>query len=323
MQQVITAAIKHNRKVFISGRSMVDNLAIATKLGYIKYPKDLIKPLNRAKKEAAHKDALILTTGSQGEPNSALSRMANSEHKQIKINKDDTIVFSSNPIIGNERGIIAVINKLSKKGANVISNQVMDVHTTGHGYQEDLKQMFKLVNPKYLIPVHGEFYMRKAHKDLAVNEGFTAENIFLLENGSILEAKNKILTVSNDKAPSNYILVDNQTGTLSDIAYHVISDRQAMAGNGVIIFLCLFSKQLQKITKIETKSYGFIYMKETEKILEEMKKNILIKSESFIQRNIKGFSLENLEVEIKTSALRLITDKIERRPVISVILNQY
>lgn len=323
MQQVITAATKHKRKVFVSGRSMVDNLGIATKLGYIKYPADLVKPLNRSKKEAAHKDALILTTGSQGEPMSALTRMANGEHKQIKITPEDTVVFSSNPIIGNERGIVAVINELSKRGAHVISNQVMDVHTTGHGYQEDLKQMQKLVNPKYVIPVHGEYYMRKAHKDLLVADGVKAENIILLENGSILEAKDKILTVSKEKAPSNYIMVDNQTGSLSDIAYHVISDRQAMAGNGVIIFVCAYSMKYNKISKIEMKAHGFIYMKETDKILEEMRKNALTRSENFISRNKGKFTMEQLEVEIKTSALRLITDKIERRPVISVILNQY
>jgi ribonuclease J len=321
--QLLVTAQKYNRKVFVSGRSMVDNVEIATKLGYLKYSKDLVKPLNRSKKDAQQDNALILTTGSQGEPMSALTRMANNEHKQIKINERDTIILSSNPIIGNERGIIAVINELSKKGARIISNQIMDVHTTGHGYQDDLKLMLKLVNPKYLIPVHGEYYMRKAHKELAISEGFNKDNIILLENGSVLEAKDKILTVSKEVVPSNYILVDNQSGGLSDISYNIISERQAMAGNGVIVLNVSYSKKFKKVSKIDIQSHGFIYMKETKKVLEEMQKTLLSRIEKYIERNGAKMTSEDLQLEFKTSGLRFITEKIERRPVISVYINQY
>lgn len=322
MQQIFNSAQKHKRQIFVGGRSMVDNIAIATKLGYLKYPKDLVKLLNRAKKDAHKDNALILTTGSQGEAMSALTRMANNEHKQVKINERDTVIFSSNPIVGNERGIIAVVNELSKKGAKVINNQIMDVHTTGHGYQEDLKMMIKLVNPKYFIPVHGEYYMRKAHKDLVVSEGFNANNVFLLENGSVLEAKDKHLEVSKEVVPSNYIMVDNQTGSLSDIAYHVISDRQAMAANGVIIIAINYTKNLKKLTHLNISSNGFIYMKETERILQEMKSNAVNKFNTFVERNKGNIKNDLLEVEIRTSAYRLITEKIERRPLISVVINE-
>lgn len=318
MQQIFNAAIKHKRKIYVSGRSMVDNIAVATKLGYLKYPKDLIKPLNRSKKEAYKSNALILTTGSQGEPLSALARMARNEHKHITVNEKDTIIFSSNTIVGNEKGVVAVINQLSKTGAHIITNQAMDIHTTGHGYQEDLKMMSKLVNPKYLIPVHGEYYMRKAHKDLIITEGFKPENILMLENGSVLEAENKTLTISKEVVPSNYIMVDNQTGSLSDIGYHVISDRQAMAQNGIILINLSYNNKTKKLFYLDVKSHGFIYMKETEKILSEMQKTLTQKYKKFIEKTKGKFKDESLEVELRTSAYRVITERIERRPLVSV-----
>lgn len=320
MQQIFNAAMKHKRKIYVSGRSMVDNITVATKLGYLKYPKDLIKPLNRAKKEAYKANALILTTGSQGEPLSALSRMARNEHKHIKVNEKDTIIFSSNTIIGNEKGVVAVINQLSKTGAHIITNQVMDIHTTGHGYQEDLKMMLKLVNPKYLIPVHGEYYMRKGHHDLAVSEGFPKENIFLLENGSVLEAENKTLNISKEIVPANYIMVDNQTGSLSDISYNIISERQAMAQNGIIVVNLAYNHKTQKLFYLDVSSHGFIYMKETEKILSEMQASLVRRFNSFVERNKNKIKNDLLEVELRTAAYRIITDRIERRPLVSVTI---
>ena len=318
MQQIFNAAIKHKRKIYVSGRSMVDNILVATKLGYLKYPKDLVKPLNRAKKEAYKADALILTTGSQGEPLSALARMARNEHNHVKVNEKDTIIFSSNTIVGNEKGVVAVINELSKTGAHIITNQVMDIHTTGHGYQEDLKMMLKLVNPKYLIPVHGEYYMRKAHYDLALTEGFKKENILLLENGSVLEAENKELKISKETVPSNYIMVDNQSSSLSAIGYHILSERQAMAQNGIIIVNLSYNNKTKKLFYLDVKSHGFIYMKETEKILQEIQKNLTTKYNSFIDKNKGRFKDESLEVELRTSAYRIITEKIERRPLVII-----
>ncbi len=323
MQQVLNAAMKYNKKVFISGRSMVDNIEIATKLGYLKYPKDLVKQLNRSKKEATHDNALILTTGSQGEAMSALTRMSLNEHKHVKINAKDTVIFSSNPIIGNEKGIIAVVNELCKKGANVISNQIMDVHTTGHGHQEDLKLMLDLVKPKYLIPVHGEYYMRKAHKDLAIENKLVHENnVILAQNGSVIEAKNGIVQLSAETVPANYILVDNQSGDLSDIAYGILSERQAMAGNGVITINIPLNLS-NKIGKITVESNGFIYMKETKRILEDIRNNAKIFIDRFLVRNKNKLNKEQCINELKAQTYRLLSDKIERRPLVIVNLIEF
>jgi ribonuclease J len=323
MQQVLNAAMKYNRKVFVSGRSMVDNIEIATKLGYLKYPKDLVKQLNRSKKEATNDKALILTTGSQGEAMSALTRMSLNEHKHVKINAKDTVIFSSNPIIGNEKGIIAVVNELCKKGATVISNQIMDVHTTGHGHQEDLKLMLELVKPKYFIPVHGEYYMRKAHVELAVTHNLVnPANTILAENGNVIEAKNGVLTISKETVPSNYILVDNQSGGLSDIAYSILSERQAMAGNGVITINIPLSAGT-KIGKITVESHGFIYMKETKRILDDIKNNSKIFTERFLERNKNKFNKEQFTIELRAQSYRLLSDKIERRPLVIVNLIEF
>ncbi len=161
IQQLLDAAAKNGRKVFVSGRSMLTNIKIASELGYLKFPKELVSEIKKYK-NVADKKTLIITTGSQGEAISALARMAANEHAHIKIKEGDTIILSSSPIIGNERPIHTVINRLTKLGANVIHNALMDVHTSGHGNRDELVRMINYIKPKYLVPIHGEFYMRKA-----------------------------------------------------------------------------------------------------------------------------------------------------------------
>ena len=317
MQQIFNSAAKHNKKIFVSGRSMVDNIEIATRLGYLKYPKDLVRPLNRAKKDAIKPNSIILTTGSQGEEMSALTRMALNEHKHIKINSKDTVVYSSNPIVGNERSIYAVVNELTRKGAKVISNKILDVHTTGHGNQEDLRLMINLVKPKYLIPVHGEFYMRSAHKDLAVQCGIKSENIILADNGSVIEGITGKLFLSEKTVSANYILVDNQSGDLSGIASHILSERQAMAYNGIIIATIKTTDQ-KFIKDINIESHGFIYLTETTKILNEIKLQIKLGYESILEKNKKLPDTELIKAQLRSIANKTITNKLERRPLIII-----
>jgi ribonuclease J len=160
--------------------------------------------------------------------------------------------------------------------------------------------------------------MRKDHYDLALSEGFKKENILLLENGSVLEAENKELKISKETVPSNYIMVDNQSSSLSDIGYHIISERQAMAQNGIIIVNLSYNNKTKKLFYLDVKSHGFIYMKETEKILQEIQKNLTTKYNSFVDKNKGRFKDESLEVELRTSAYRMITEKIERRPLVII-----
>lgn len=316
MQQIIDAAKKNNRKIFVSGRSMTNNIEIAYKLGYLKYPKGMIQKLKSAGNESHKDNALILTTGSQGESLSALTRMAFNDHPHLKIIKSDTVVFSSSPIVGNERAVTSVLNEIVKTGAKVITNSNMDVHTTGHGYIEDLKSMLNYIKPKHFIPVHGEFYHRAAHKDLAKEIGLNENNIHLLENGEIAELKDQKLYKSKQTVPSEYILVDNQTHKLSTIANHIVSERQAMSLNGVIVINVVLKKKDMKPQRIYTQSHGFIYMHETKKLLGIINKE----AENVFKSGIKskGKNPETYEIEkaVKQHIDKIITKKIQRRPLI-------
>jgi ribonuclease J len=211
MQQVLDAAQKYDREVFLSGRSMLQNFKIATRLGFLKYPKGMVCDLKKAKKRANSKKALILSTGSQGESLAALTRMALNAHPDLKVTPNDTICFSSSPIPGNEQGLMVVMNALSKTGAKIITNKHLDVHTSGHGYAEELAMMLTMIKPKYFVPVHGQYYHRKLHGEIAENCGVKKDHIFLLENGSIVNVRNGQAEVSKKKLPDNYTMVDNQT----------------------------------------------------------------------------------------------------------------
>ncbi len=311
MQQIFDSAAKHNRKIYISGRSMIKNIEIANELGFLKFKKDLIKEMRRNSKGASSDDALILTTGSQGESLAGLTRMAMDEHQDVRLRKSDTVVFSSSPIRGNERAVIAVINELSRKGINVINNQLMDVHTSGHGQQEDLKLMLGLVKPQYFIPVHGEYYMRKAHGELAKEMGIPESNIILADNGYIIEASKNKVELAKEKIETRYILVDGKG--LGDSSAHVLSERQSMAQNGVLVISVLLDKKGFVVGKPEIQSHGFIYMGEEEKIMKELNKATLsaLKLATSKQRSRK-----EVENYLKSYLDSVCNDLIERRPLI-------
>ncbi|MBT6143261.1 ribonuclease J [bacterium] len=319
MQQILDAAKKYDRKVFLSGRSMVRNFEVAEKLGFLKFPKGMVRELRRAKKQADAKNALILSTGSQGETMAALTRMAMNQHAQLKLHKNDTIVFSSSAIPGNEGALMAVMNELAKKGVNIITNKHMDVHTSGHGYAEELQMMLNLIKPKYFVPVHGQFYHRKTHGHLAEECGVKKENIFLLENGNILNVSNQTADVSKKMLSDNYTMVDNQTNTICDVSSHIVSERQAMSLNGAIVMHAVVDKKTKKLISMEVQSHGFIFMKQTKKVLndlmEETKRSY---NTQYKKRQIKdGASVEML---IKSIADRTVLNKLQRRPLIMPVV---
>lgn len=314
IQQIIDAAMKYNRKVFVSGKSMRDNIEISAKIGYINYPKDRVLDVKKYKK-VPDNETLILTTGSQGEDVSALTRMSNNEHQYVKIKKGDTIVLSSSPIIGNERAIFSVINSLSMMGAKVIHNQIMDVHTSGHAKKEELKRMISTINPKYLIPIHGEYYMRQTlaeigHKDCGIPE----DRIIMIQNGDILLGEKDKIYISNEKIETKYILIDGLGE--GQIDSQVQMEREIMSKNGALIVLIHIDKKTKKLKKTpDIVSRGFIYMQESEEIMREMTevaekayKDITGKRTDAPRKDIKRYIQQTID--------RYATRKIERRPLI-------
>lgn len=323
MQQIIDSAQKNGRKIFVTGRSMKENMKLATKMGYIKYPKGLVKDLRQDKNKESHaKNAIILTTGSQGETLAALTRMAMNEHPKVKVVPSDTIVYSSSPIVGNERAITAVINEITRKGAKVITNKHMDTHTTGHGHQEDLKRMINYIKPEYFIPVHGHYFMRAKHKELAMECGVPEKNCFVIDNGNILESKDRKMSVSKRSLPDKYILVDNQSNVLAGIATHIVSERQAMSLNGVVIITANIDSKTGKLVSAKTESHGFIFMRSTEQVLDEITRDSIEAYNQLHDKSNKNLDPKKVAAEFKTVIDRNFMRRIRRRPLVVPIINK-
>lgn len=314
IQQIIEYAKKHGRTVYVSGRSMRDNVEIARKLGFIKYSNGEVQDIRKYKDHPDHK-TLIITTGSQGESISALTRISNDEHKNIKIKEGDTVILSSSPIIGNERSIATVINRLCLKGAKVIHNKIMDVHTSGHGQQDELKRMINLVRPKYFIPIHGEYFMRQGHAILAEEQcKIPKQNIILIQNGDVLDVENGTVKVSKEKVETKYILIDG-TGE-GHIGSQVQADRQLMSENGALVVLINVTKKTGKIQGLpDVVSRGFIYMHESDEIIKEIKELTLSSYKRFKEKRPTANAHE-VKQYIKQSIDKYTHQKIERRPLI-------
>src|SRR5690606_18160456 len=257
IQHVIAAAIKHNRKVAVAGRSMLKNLEVANRLGYINYPKDLLVQLHQIRK-LADSQIVILATGSQGQEGSALQRMAYAEHREVKIKKGDTVLLSSSPIPGNERTITAMVNNLYREGAHVISDKKMQVHISGHGYQEEMLQMLDLIRPQYFTPIHGEYYMLVSHTELAEKSGVKKENINIVEDGQVLEIKNGKVKKTEEKVPVGSIMVDGLG--VGDVKEIVLRDRQTMAKEGVVMVIVTVDRRGRLVNSPDIISRGFVYM---------------------------------------------------------------
>lgn len=317
IQQIINSANNYGRKVYISGRSMADNIAIAQHLTFIKAPPGLVHPINKMGR-VKDEHTLILTTGAQGESMSALTRMSLNDHPTITIKKGDTIVLSSSPIPGNERSIYTVINNLVRIGAKVIFNQVMDVHTSGHAQREDLKLMINLVRPKNLIPIHGELFMRQAHAEIGREMGMAEKNAIIIENGDVLEIQRGEARKSSEKVSANYIMIDGK-GT-GDLGAQIIMDRQVLSENGVLVVLFTIDGKTKKLVRDpEVISRGFVYMKESEEIIKETVQASRRAYDEAMQRLPNGKRGE-VKAYIRGALDRFSHRKIERRPLILPII---
>jgi len=314
MQHVLTAAQKYGRKVTISGRSMLKYFEAASKLGYLKYPKELLVPLKGIAKIPDEK-LVVLSTGSQGQQGSALARMAFNEHTQVKIKSGDTVVISASPIPGNERSVSAIINNLCREGAEVIHNRIMQVHVTGHAFQDELKLMLDSLRPKYFIPVHGEYHMRYAHQKLAAGLGIPADHTFMLDNGDVVEIDKSSARKLRETVPAGVIMVDGLG--VGDVGEIVLRDRQAMAKEGMFVIIVTIEKKTGKlISSPDIISRGFVYMREQEDLINRTRNEV----KRILSGKRKGKRMpddwNNIKQKIREEIGRFLYRETERRPMI-------
>lgn len=312
VQQIINSAEKFGRKVAIEGRSMVNTIDIAAKLGYLSLPDNILIE-GEMLRNYPDEQTVIITTGSQGESMAALSRMANGTHRKISIKPNDLIVFSSSPIPGNEKSVTGVINELMKKGADVI---FQDVHVSGHACREDIKLIYSLVNPKYSIPVHGEYKHLVAQAKIAEELGFEKENIKILSSGDVLELDEESAEITGRVTVGNIMVDGNGVGDVGNI---VIRDRQRLADDGIIIIVMT----LDSVTGLvldgpDIVSRGFVYVRNSETLMDEMQKVVDETMEGIMDRRITDWS--KIKTEVKEAVGEFVWKETKRRPMILPII---
>ena len=312
VRQIINTADKFDRKVVVEGRSMVNIIDTASKLGYLQIPDRTLIDVEELKNYPPEK-TVIITTGSQGESMAALSRMAGNNHKKISIMPGDTVIFSSHPIPGNEKAVTNVINELQMKGADVI---FQDVHVSGHACQEEIKLIYSLVKPRYAIPVHGEYKHRKAQAKIAAQLGIAKENIFMLQSGDVLEMDDNRAEVTG-KVPVGAILVDGLG--VGDVGNVVLRDRQHLAEDGIlIVVLALDSHSDQLVCGPDIVSRGFVYVRESDELLDEARLLVDEAVQDCLDRGKTDWG--KLKGTIKDVLSDFVWKKTKRRPMILPII---
>lgn len=315
VQQVLEAAYKSNRKVVITGRSLVNNVEICLATNYLTLPaKGMIIKMEQARKMPDNQ-VVILTTGSQGEEASALARIARQEHKTIEIKKGDTCVVSASPIPGNERAVSGILSNLARQGAKVLYQKILDIHTSGHAYQEDLKLMISLTKPKNFMPIHGEHHMLVAHANLARDIGVPDENIFILDNGQMLEMSEHTVKITDAKIPTGYVYVDGLG--VGDVGEVVLRDRQVMSKDGMFVIIMTIDRKTGKLTQpADIISRGFIYMKGSEDLLKEVKHEVRKIAESKGKGSAQEPNWSFIRSEVRDAIGEFLFQRTERRPMI-------
>ncbi len=312
VQQIINSAYKYGRKVVVEGRSMVNIIATASELGCLNVPENTLISVDELKNYPGEQ-TVIITTGSQGESMAALSRMAENIHRKISIGEGDTIIFSSSPIPGNEKAVTNVINKLQMKGADVI---FQDVHVSGHPCQQDIKLIYTLVQPKYAVPVHGEYRHLVAHAKLAEELGIDRKNIFILQSGNVLEITPEKAEVTGD-VPVGNILVDGLG--VGDVGNVVLRDRQHLAEDGIVIVtFAMMAGTSRAITVPEITSRGFVYIKEAEELLNGA---IMVAQGSLLMCEERGTTDRNrIKAVVRDGLSDFFWKKTQRRPMVLPII---
>jgi ribonuclease J len=315
IQQAIDVAVKYNRKVIICGKSMVSNAQIALNLGYLKIPENTWLKLEDLKNLPDH-EAVIITTGSQGEPMSVLSRIATDEHKQIKVKEGDTVILSAKMIPGNERSIGKIINHLFRRGATVIYEKVSEVHVSGHASKEELKLMLNLIKPKYFMPVHGEYRHLVYHSMLAKKLEIPKENIFIMKNGDILEIKEDGARIGGN-VNSGRIFIDGKG--IGDVEEMVLRDRLRLAHDGIVLIILAIEKLSGNIVSgPDIISRGFVF--------EDASQDVINNVRELLSETIKGLEPEVfsdstlLKAKLRSTLKKYLRNTMERRPMIMPII---
>lgn len=311
VQQIINASIHYGRKVALTGRSMLNVIDVATRLGYIHVPEGLlisIDEINRYNPE----QITIITTGTQGEHMSALYRMAFAEHSKVKLGPSDVVIFSASAIPGNEKFVGKVINELMSNGIKVLHSAIADVHVSGHACQEDLKLMLHLTKPKFFVPMHGEYRQLKSHADLAAYMGIPAKNILISENGKIIELDKKTMK-HNGSVTSGKVLVDGYG--VGDVGNIVLRDRRLLSEEGlIIIVMAIDANDGLLMSGPDLVSRGFVYVRESEELMEEAK---MIVSDAVIELLDSGnYDMAELKTRAKDVLSKFMYQKTGRRPMI-------
>jgi len=318
IQEVAEVAQKTGRKLAVDGYSMRNNFEIARKLGYINAHKSTFIDIKEVDRYPDSKVA-ILCTGAQGEGNAVLMRIVNNEHKFVKVHHGDTVVFSSSVIPGNERSVQGMKDTLYKKGAHVIHYKMMDIHAGGHARQEDLKMMINLIRPKYLIPVHGTYYMLKIHGELGEQVGLKKENVLIGENGAVFEFnKSQEGRITKEKIPTSYVMVDGIG--IGDIGNVVLRDRQHLAEDGMFTIISVIDRTKKRVVgEPQVSSRGFIYVKENFDLVNETKARVKKEINKILDGGAKpdwNYVKKNIQEDVG----KFLFQKTQRRPMILPII---
>ncbi|WP_196000319.1 ribonuclease J [Clostridium sp. 1001271B_151109_B4] len=315
MQQIVDASIKNKRKVVFNGRSMENISKVAMNLGYLHIPEGSVLSIDDLKDYDNSKITLI-TTGSQGEPMASLARIAFSNHRKIAIEHEDTFIISASPIPGNDKLISRVINELFRKGADVIYEDLADVHVSGHAYQEELKLVHTLVNPKYFMPVHGEYRHLKHHGDLAESLGMDKNNIFILETGNVLELT-KHACKKEGKVKTGAVFVDGLG--VGDVGNIVLRDRRHLAQDGMLTIVVAIERETLSIASgPDVITRGFVYVKESEELINKVKEISVVEVEKCLEIGVIEWYV--LKSNVKKAVENYIYEKTKRRPTIIPII---
>ena len=315
LQQIINSSIKYGRKIAFSGRSMEKISEVAIRLGYLDMPEGLLIDLKDLKLYNSNQ-ITIVTTGSQGEPMSALTRMASSTHKNIQIEKDDMIIISANPIPGNEKAVSKVINELTQKGANVIYKSIEEIHVSGHACEQELKLLQSILKPKYFVPVHGEYKHLRKHILIAEEVGLQKEKSFILENGDVLSLNRKSACISG-KVQAGNVLVDGIG--IGDVGNIVLRDRKNLSKDGIINIIVAIEKETRSIISgPDIVTRGFIYVRESEELVNQIKEISYDSIQTSIDKNI--FKWSEIKNNIRNDVGSFIYSKTKRKPIIVPII---
>lgn len=318
IQQIITAAQKYEKKVAVSGRSMENIVQVAIELGYLEVDKDVLVPIDQIGKYPNDK-MVIITTGSQGEPMSALARMAASEHRKIAIIPGDTVIISATPIPGNEKFVSKVVNQLFKKGAEVIYDSVEKIHVSGHACQEELKLMQALVKPKFFIPVHGEYRHLKKHGELAMELGLPEKNLVICENGDVIELTRNYIK-KNGSVTSGQVFVDGLG--VGDVGNIVLRDRKHLSQDGILTVVVTIEKQTGKVVSgPDIISRGFVYVRESEGLMDEAREIVRSVLKNCEERQITDWA--TLKSKMRDELREFLYEKTKRKPMILPIIMEF